>query len=169
MLINSLLSPECAEQPVCQALVGTSWHRQFCWACAGKTRNEPFGNSYAAFINLPAFTISKCAAEPPAGSAAQPGECVRLLRELIKAALPSGSGNPVAGRGRISENSWSLPVLTLTVTGGASWAAGLLLFMGGCNKAVGQPYVTHYVGTALKAGAHGTAGLPNPYPLAHIV
>lgn len=45
MLINLLISPECAEQIVCQALVGTTWHTEFCWACAVKTQNKPFGNS----------------------------------------------------------------------------------------------------------------------------
>lgn len=71
MLINLLISPERAEQIVCQALVGTGWHRQFCWK---GTEKALWKLLYEAFINLSVFTISKCAAEPQTGTAAQPGE-----------------------------------------------------------------------------------------------
>lgn len=51
--------PEWAAQSPCQALGGSSWHRELCWAFAGKTENLPPGNSCVE-CSLSVLTINHC-------------------------------------------------------------------------------------------------------------
>lgn len=60
--------PEWAAGSPCQALGGSSWHRELCWAFAGKTENLPSGNSCVECF-LCVLTINHCTElQPDRGS-----------------------------------------------------------------------------------------------------